>query len=215
MEEQWSKGEIERIIKEKEFQFVYSEKQVKEYYNQKKYAIVKHSKNLRELIQEGKVPINQELSNWEKGYYYIIDTKQEKTEFKSRTQITDIAYALYRENKSDTYGNFIYQVNITSLFNGNRRPKHYPTEKINKAADLTGLTITILSIKPGAKTKQIEWTTIQQIETPEEWEELELLDKPMTEEEDMLIEAIEAEKLREEWEIAQTQPEALDFFDEY
>ena len=217
MAEQWTKSQIEQIIKTKEFQFVYSEKQVKEYYDQRKYAIVKHSQNLKELVQARKLPVNNEISNLKKGYYYIIDTEQQKAELKSQTQINHIAYALYRENKSDTYGNKICQINITNLVNGTFRPKNYPSEQINKATDLLDTTITILSVEDWdetVKARLIVWTTVQMIQTPEEIEEFEkLLNKPMTEDDDLQMQAAEFE-MSQNKSILKQEKEELRFFDE-
>ena len=91
MVEQWNKAQILRLVKEMEFRFVDSEKEVQKFCAQKKYAIAKHSQNLKELILDGSFPVNNEISNLQKGYYYIIAVQKPKSEFKSQTKTANIS----------------------------------------------------------------------------------------------------------------------------
>jgi len=186
MVEQWNKPRTLRIANEVEFRFVESEQEVQKFYDQQKYAIVKHSQNLKELILEGKFPLNKEFSNLKKGYYYIIALQKPQSEFKSQTKTASIAYALYRENKANDYGNIVYQVNINTLVNQISQ-SIFSNENINDYSKLEGQTIYIANVKEANgenKTSQVGWTGINLVTTPEE---LEKYNVPSTED-DMLLE---------------------------
>ena len=186
MNERWSKELTLRIVKEKEFRFVESEQEVQKFYEQRKYAIAKHSQNLKELILEGSYPVNNEISNLKKGYYYIIGIQKPKSEFKSQTKTSNIAYALYRENKANDYGNTVYQVNINTLVNQTSK-SIFSNENINDYSTLAGTTIHVTTVQEGneeTKARQVSWTGVNFLTTPEE---IAKFDVPQTEE-DILFE---------------------------
>ena len=210
MVEQWNKARTLRIINEKEFRFVESEQEVQKFYDQQKYAIVKHSQNLKELILEEKFPLNKEFSYLKKGYYYIIALQKPKTEFKSQTKTASIAYALYRENKTNDYGNTVYQVNINTLINHTSQ-SIFSNENINDYSTLAGQTIQITNVKEGNDetiTRNVAWTGINLVTNPEE---LAKLNVPQTEEDVMIDNLIMQQEFEKE---DKARYGELTFFDE-
>lgn len=207
---QWTKSDVEKIVKTQKFRFVESEKDVQNFFDQKKYAIVKHSQNLKELILEGKFPVNNEISNLQEGYYYIIAVQKPKSEFKSQTKTASIAYALYRENKANDYGSIVYQVNINTLVNHTSQ-SIFSNENINDYSDLAGKTIYITRVIDGSdetKTRNVAWTAINILSTPEEMAEF---DVPSTEEDAMIDDLLMQQEFKEQDKAMYNE---LPFFDE-
>lgn len=163
----WTKEQLIKIQKLRPFEFVESEKEVDEYFKQSKYGIAKNSTELNEVINEGTFPVNNQITNLQKGYYYIIDIKPQTAEFKSQDKTINIAYALYKANKSDTYGNIVYQINVNSLLNGTANSL-FENDSITKVSDLIGKLIHIVNISEESKSRQATFTETEILMTPED-----------------------------------------------
>lgn len=210
----WNKGQLLKIQESKPFEFVESEKESDAYYDLKKYGIAKNSIELKELINEGKFPVNNQILNLQKGYYYIIDIRRRTGEFKSQDKTVNIAYALYKANKTDTYGNTVYQINVSSLLNGTANPL-FDNENIENTSDLIGKVIHITRITEGGEktnSRQATFTGIDLLITPEE---IAKYDVPPTEED------ITTDYLLTQWEFDQeekyqyqSQYDVFDFIEE-
>lgn len=207
----WTKEQLVKIQKLRPFEFVESEKEVDEYFKQKKYGIAKNSTELKEVINEGTFPVNNQISNLQKGYYYIIDIKLQTAEFKSQDKTINIAYALYKANKSDTYGNTVYQINVNSLLNGTANSL-FENDSITKVSDLIGKLIHIVNISEESKSRQATFTETEILMTPED---LAKYDVALTEED------IATDYLLAQWEFEQdiqpdyeSQLESFEYWDE-
>ncbi|GHV17751.1 hypothetical protein FACS1894169_13470 [Bacteroidia bacterium] len=207
----WTKEQLIKIQRLRPFEFVESEKEVDEYYKLQKYGIAKDSTELKEVIKEGTFPVNNQISNLQKGYYYIIDIKPQIAEFKSQDKTINIAYALYKANKSDTYGNTVYQINVNSLLNGTANSL-FENDSITKASDLIGKLIHIVNISEESKSRQATFTETEILMTPED---LAKYDVAPTEED------IATDYLIAQWEFEQeiqpdyeSQYEAFEYFEQ-
>lgn len=210
----WRKDQILTIKKKKEFEFVDSIKEVEEYYAQEKYGIAKDDIGLKELVQEGKFPIEKEICSLHKGYYYIIDIKPNTIEFKSQKSTVNIAYAVFRKDKSHTFGDKVFPINVNSLINGDARPI-FTNDEFTDYSQLIGKVIHVTSVKEGNDentTRQPVFTGINIITTKEE---LDKYNVPPTEEDinfDLQLALWEFEQ--EEQEAYQPQYDTLDYFDD-
>jgi len=106
---------LKALAASKNFKFVESDKDVEAYFNQKVYAIKKDSAILKELVKEGKFPIDERLLPLKKGNYHIIDIYEREIEIKSQIKTQSIAYALYREKDSGDFQSRIYRIRINPL----------------------------------------------------------------------------------------------------
>jgi len=147
----------------KKFKFVESEKEVDAYYNKQVYAIKKDSAILRELVKEGKFPIDNRILNLQGGYYHIIDIYQKSGDIKSQTKIEDIAFALYKEKETGDFWNTVYQIRLKPLTN-------YISERLfsidNNVYNLIGKTIRIFSfgLNEEAHSYKVSWEGMEEIE---------------------------------------------------
>lgn len=211
----WTKREILRIIADKRiFEFVESLKEVEEYFSQKKFGIAKNSIDLKELINEDKFPVNNQISNLQTGYYYIIDIKRRTGEFKSQNKTVNVAYALYKANKADTYGDTVFQINVSSLLNGTANPL-FDNENIENTSDLIGKIIYITRITEGGEktnSRQVTFTGVDILMTPEDIEKYNVAPT----EEDIITDCLvtQWEFEQEEKHQYQSQYETFEFFEE-
>ncbi|GAB6010370.1 hypothetical protein [Dysgonomonas reticulitermitis] len=207
----WTKEQLIKIQKLRPFEFVESEKEGDEYEANQKYGIAKNSPYLKEAINEGNFPVNNQITNLQKGYYYIIDIKLQTAEFKAQDKTINIAYALYKANKSDTYGNTVYQINVNSLLNGTANSL-FENDSITKVSDLIGKLIHIVNISEESKSRQATFTETEILMTPED---LAKYDVAPTEED------IATDYLIAQWEFEQeiqpdyeSQYEAFEYFEQ-
>lgn len=211
----WTKGQVLRILIDKRtFEFVESLKEVEKYYSQKLFGIAKDSSELKELLNESKFPVNGQISNLQRGYYYFIDIKPKTSEFKSQNKTVNIAYALYKENKADTYGNTVFQINVNSLIDGTSNSL-FDNESFKNISDLIGKLIHITQIKEGGEDTNSRHTAFTGISIPITPEEIAEYNTPLTEED------IVNDYLLAQWEFEQnTQPdyqsqyESFEYWDE-
>lgn len=115
---QWTKNQISKVIRTgKHLNFVDNAEKVQEYYNNQMYAIEKDSPILKELLDEGILPVDSHLLTLQKGYYHIIDIKKKEPELKSQKRDIHIGYVLYRNSDSGDFWNKVYQVKLNPLIN--------------------------------------------------------------------------------------------------
>lgn len=166
----WTKNQLAQIARLKEYEFVESEKDGDKYKELRKYGIAKETPYLKEVINEGYFHINNKISSLQRGYYYFIDIKPKTSEFKSQNKTVNVAYALYKENKTDTYGNTVYQINVNSLINGTSS-QLFDNESFKSVSDLIGKLIHITQIKEGGgdtNSRHTTFTGVNILTTPEE-----------------------------------------------
>lgn len=115
----WYKYQILSILNAKQpLHFVESTLDIVEYDKKKMYAIEKDSPLIKELIHEGKLPVDNRILVPRPGYYHIIDIQLKDVEFKSETRQVEVGYALYKEEEEDKeYWNKIYQIKMKPLSN--------------------------------------------------------------------------------------------------
>lgn len=114
----WTKELITKALNAgKNIHFVENPKKEQEYYNNKKYALEKKSPIIKELMKEGKLPVDDRILKFMPGYYHILSIEQRSVEFKSETRKIEIGYVLYRKVLSEEYWNKIYQIKLSSLTN--------------------------------------------------------------------------------------------------
>lgn len=194
----WNKDQLAKIARLKEYEFVESEKEGDKYKEVRKYGIAKETPFLKDVINEGYFHVNNKISNLQRGYYYFIDIKPKTSEFKSQNKTVNIAYALYKENKADTYGNTVFQINVNSLIDGTSNPL-FDNESFNNISDLIGKLIHITQIKKGGEDTSSRHTTFTGISIPTTPEELAEYNVPLTEED------IANDYLLAQWEFEQNQ----------
>lgn len=194
----WNKDQLAKIARLKEYEFVESEKEGDKYKEVRKYGIAKETPFLKDVINEGYFHVNNKISNLQRGYYYFIDIKPKTSEFKSQNKTVNIAYALYKENKADTYGNTVFQINVNSLIDGTSNPL-FDNESFNNISDLIGKLIHITQIKKGGEDTNSRHTTFTGISIPTTPEELAEYNVPLTEED------IANDYLLAQWEFEQNQ----------
>lgn len=194
----WTKDQLSKIARLKEYEFVESEKEGDKYKEVRKYGIAKETPFLKDVINEGYFHVNNKISNLQRGYYYFIDIKPKTSEFKSQNKTVNIAYALYKENKADTYGNTVFQINVNSLIDGTSNPL-FDNESFNNISDLIGKLIHITQIKKGGEDTNSRHTTFTGISIPTTPEELAEYNVPLTEED------IANDYLLAQWEFEQNQ----------
>lgn len=167
----------------KKFKFVESTKDVEDYSLQKIYAIKKDSPILKELVNEGKFPIDDRFLNLQKGHYHIIDIYQKETEFKGQTRIDNIAYALYREKENGDFWNKIYRIKINPLTNYISRRLFSEDDNLNNLIRKT-ICVFDFNLDKEARSYKVTWEGVEEIEIHLNEEEYQnyLIDK-MNEEE--------------------------------
>ena len=153
----YTKDQIQKIIRaDKKIKFVDSFHDVKEYYDQKIYAIEKDSVALKELINEGKFAIDNNLLPLKVGFYHIIDTYSKEVDIKSMTRTENIAYALHKRETDKDFWSKVYQIRINPLFNYVSETKYGYKYELK---DLIGKSIYIKSIDviEQAKSYKVIW----------------------------------------------------------